>query len=86
MPKAAEALRNLCTNHAENKNATRYAGAIPLLVFIFKPTLINTPEPTEEVRHLLEMTAGALHSLAVSNDTNPKQLTDRSPLIATGRH
>ena len=44
--------------HAQNKIAVRYAGGIPPLVQIFKPTLINNPEPDAELQHLLEMTAG----------------------------
>ena len=29
VPKAMEAIKNLCTNNSENKTSARYAGAIP---------------------------------------------------------
>ena len=41
-----------------------------LLVDIFKPALLANPTPDPEMTHLLEMGAGALHSLAVNNDMN----------------
>ena len=41
VPKAAEAIKNLCSNNPENKVACRYAGAIPLLVRIFRPRLLQ---------------------------------------------